>query len=362
VRITLLTPEPATAPSTADGPALVATDVEVPVGARLGDLREHLARITGHPGWTAPGTRLAVDHIAVDDEHPCGQPPLLAGARLRIGRGARPADDVAIDAHRHLAVVEGPDCGALRAVDGTLVVGRSAPGTSGTPALPRTPALTGVHRLALRDRSMSERHIELMLRRGEVAVRDAGSTNGTRLVRHGRARRFRWSRRSRALRRRWVRVRPGDHLHLGASVLEIRRALIDAGPPQPRPAPPTGPGLGSAALTWLAPAAGTAALAAATGNRILLVSVLIAPAAFGDDLPDQDRDRTEQATDLAGGPPVRRPARLRQVARSPSSDRARRPSGSHGRSRSGSSAPRARPRSSSGAVTASAKPGTGRAG
>jgi S-DNA-T family DNA segregation ATPase FtsK/SpoIIIE len=308
VRITLLTPEPATTPSTADGPALVATDVEVPVGARLGDLREHLARITGHPGWLAPGTRLAVDHIAVDDEHPCGQPPLLAGARLRIGRGARPADDVAIDAHRHLAVVEGPDCGALRAVDGTLVVGRSAPGTSGTPALPRTPALTGVHRLALRDRSMSERHIELMLRRGEVAVRDAGSTNGTRLVRHGRARRFRWSRRSRALRRRWVRVRPGDHLHLGASVLEIRRALIDAGPPQPRPAPPTGPRLGSAALTWLAPAAGTAALAAATGNRILLVSVLIAPAvALGQVVAE--RRREVRATSSApsdpqrGGPP-----------------------------------------------------------
>ncbi|HEX7806179.1 MAG TPA: hypothetical protein VF413_08445, partial [Cellulomonas sp.] len=82
MRITLLTPESATTTA-----ALVATDVEVPPDARLGDLREDFARITGHQGWTTPGARLAVDHVAVDDEHPCGQPPLLAGALLRIGRG-----------------------------------------------------------------------------------------------------------------------------------------------------------------------------------------------------------------------------------------------------------------------------------
>ena len=310
VRITLLTPEPATTPSSAP----VAIDVEVPVGVRLGDLREDLARITGHPGWNTPGARLAVDHVAVDDEHPCGQPPLLAGARLRIGRGARPADDVAIDAHRHLAVVEGPDCGALRAVDGTLVVGRSGPATPGTPGAParqRPPALPGARRLALRDRAMSERHVELVLRRGEVAVRDAGSTNGTRLVRRRRSRRSaRWNRRSRAVHRRWVRVRPGDRLHLGTSVLEIRRAVTEQGPAQPRTAPPAGPGpgLGSNALTWLAPAAGTVALAAATGNRILLVCMLIAPAvALGQVVAERRREARASSgahpDGQRGGPP-----------------------------------------------------------
>ena len=280
MRITLLTPGQAT---TTD--ALVATDVEVPSGARLGDLREDLARITGHRGWTTPGARLAVDHIAVDDEHPCGQPPLLAGARLRIGRGARPADDDAIDARRHLAVVEGPDCGALRAVEGSLVVGRSAATRSGTSARRtaalRPPARPGGRRLDLRDQSMSERHVELTLRRGEVAVRDVGSTNGTRLMRHHGSRRAApWDRRGRAVHRRWVRVRLGDRLHLGASVLEIRGPVTDAGPARPRPESPagSGSGSGSTALTWLAPAAGTVALAAATGNRVLLVCVLIAPA------------------------------------------------------------------------------------
>ena len=59
MRITLLTPESATTTA-----ALVATDVEVPPDARLGDLREDFARITGHQGWTTPGARLAVDHVA----------------------------------------------------------------------------------------------------------------------------------------------------------------------------------------------------------------------------------------------------------------------------------------------------------
>ncbi|PVU82135.1 hypothetical protein DDP54_02925 [Cellulomonas sp. WB94] len=229
MRITLLTPEQSATTS-----ALVATDVEVRPGARLGDLRADLARITGHRGWTTPGARLSVDHVAVDDEQPCGQPPLLAGARLRIGRGPRPADDDAIDARRHLAVVEGPDCGALRAVCGALVVGRWVPEP---PLVPRRSTLATAHErhLALRDLSMSERHVELTLRRGELAVRDVGSTNGTRLVRRSVSRRA--ARRvphGRAVHRRWVRVRPGDRLHLGASVVEIRGPVTEAGPALPR--------------------------------------------------------------------------------------------------------------------------------
>lgn len=276
MRITLLTPEPSTTPR-----AFVATDVEVAAGARLGDLRANLARITGHRGWAASGARLAVDDIAVDDEHPCGQPPLLAGARLRIGRGPRSPDDDALDARRHLAVVEGPDCGALLAVAGTLLVGRWAPEPPPGSRRSALGAAEDDRHLALRDPSMSERHVELTLRRGEVAVRDVGSMNGTRLVPRRVSRRSaRSGRRGRALHRRWVRARPGDRLLLGASVLEIRGPVPDAGPsegPTERPAPP-GLGLGATALTWLAPAAGTVALAAATGNRILLACVLIAPA------------------------------------------------------------------------------------
>lgn len=320
MRITLLTPGQF---ATAD--ALVATDVEVPPGARLGDLREDLARITGHRGWTAPGARLAVDHIAVDDEHPCGQPPLLAGARLRIGRGARPADDDAVDARRHLAVIEGPDCGALRAVDGSLVVGRSAAAMSGAPARRtatlRPPARPGGRRLDLRDQSMSERHVELTLRRGEVAVRDVGSTNGTRLMRHRGSRRAApWDRHGRAVHRRWVRVRLGDRLHLGASIIEIRGPVTDAGPAQPRPESPagSGSGFGSTALTWLAPAVGTVALAAATGNRVLLVCVLIAPAiALGQVAVERLRNPRAGSAAHPGGRGGRAPAPHATAAGSP---------------------------------------------
>ncbi|MGV8978052.1 MAG: FtsK/SpoIIIE domain-containing protein [Cellulomonas sp.] len=315
MRITLLTPGQST---TTD--ALVATDVEVVSGTRLGDLREDLARITGHLGWMTPGVRLAVDHIPVDDEHPCGQPPLLAGARLRIGRGTRPADDDAIDARRHLAVVEGPDCGSLRAVVGSLVVGRgpvaTSPAADRCTAAPRPPTPPGSRRLDLRDRSMSARHVELTLRRGEVAVRDAGSTNGTRLMRRRGARPpGPWHRHGRAIHHRWIRVRPGDRLHLGASTLEIRGPVTDGPPAQPPPntSVGSGPGVGSTALTWLAPAAGTVALAAATGNRVLLACVLIAPAiALGQAAVERRRKARAGGAALPdgrrGGAPDRRAA------------------------------------------------------
>lgn len=320
VRITLLTPDPSGSPRTG---GMLATDVEVTVGARLGDLRRELARLTGHPGWLEADRRLAVGHIPVDDEQPCGQPPLLAGSQLSIGRCARPADECAIDAHRHVAVVEGPDCGELRAVERTLAVGRHVPGTA------------ALDWLALRDPTMSVRHAELAMRRGEVVVRDTGSRNGTTLVRSGSPRSLRpprpagpnrvaptgehRGRRERAVRGRWVRVRPGDRLRLGASVLEVRGAAPDDGPAPAAPPRATGPGLGSTTLTWLVPAASSAALAVSTGNRILVVCMLLAPAAVLAQGVAQHR-RAAHATPASGrGDDVGRGDAAHGVPRAPRS-------------------------------------------
>ena len=104
-------------------------DLEVPAGGRLGDLRAPLAATSGWPELADPSIALAVDAVVVDDDQLTGQVPLLAGATLRVGRGTVPADRAALDAHWHVAVLSGPDCGALRGIGAPgsrdrVVVGR----------------------------------------------------------------------------------------------------------------------------------------------------------------------------------------------------------------------------------------------
>ncbi|MBB2922867.1 FtsK/SpoIIIE domain-containing protein [Cellulomonas cellasea] len=249
-----------------------ATEVDVPPGTRARDLRTGLGRLTGDPRWSAPGARLAAGPVAVDDEHPCGRYPLLAGAELRLSRGPTPPDVTALHARFHVAVLAGPDCGALAAVAPELVVGRAAGPAGGAS-------------LRVEDPALSRAHVRLLARRRHVLARDLRTSNGTLVARadrrgvprehlavgaDGGARRAR----VRPLGRRAVRLRTGDRLHVGTSVLEVR------GPLRPRDRPladADAPGAGPGAWLWLGPAVGSAALAVSTGNPVLLVGVLLGP-------------------------------------------------------------------------------------
>ncbi|WP_199824735.1 FtsK/SpoIIIE domain-containing protein [Cellulomonas timonensis] len=277
MRLTLHSPDPA------GHAGWHVLDVVIDEGARLGELRPHLARITGHAGW-AGSQRLAVGPQPVDDAHPCGSPPLVAGAVLRLGRGRLAADEAALRA-THLAVLSGPDCGQLLAVAHATIVGRrgsddcpdagSATRADGAPEDP--------WRHVLADPMLSARHVELRPHRRGARARDLGSANGTTLHRgrcRGRGRG--WPPvRTRRLRGRWVVLRPGDRMRAGASEFELRNAGGEGGgaPGAARrraEAPPAG-GAGGTARAWLAPTVGSVALAATTGHRVLLLCALLGP-------------------------------------------------------------------------------------
>ncbi|MFS0702426.1 FHA domain-containing protein, partial [Cellulomonas sp. 179-A 4D5 NHS] len=147
-----------------------ATEIDVPPGTRAQDVRTALSRLTGDPRWSAPGARLAAGSVAVDDAHPCGRYPFLAGAELRLSRGPTPRDEAALHARFHVAVVAGPDCGALAGVAPGLVVGRGA-----------GPA--GSAHLRVEDPALSREHLRLTARSGHLLVRDLRTSNGTLVTR-----------------------------------------------------------------------------------------------------------------------------------------------------------------------------------
>ncbi|MBN0040933.1 hypothetical protein JN535_12230 [Cellulosimicrobium cellulans] len=101
-----------------------ATDVLLPAGARLGDVRAGLAELVCRPELRTAA--LLVDGVPVDDDQRCGTRPLLPGATVAVapadGRpvagAARP--DAVLAAPLHVAVLAGGDAGRLVAVpDGT---------------------------------------------------------------------------------------------------------------------------------------------------------------------------------------------------------------------------------------------------
>lgn len=249
-----------------------ATEIDVPPGTRAQDVRAALSRLTGDPRWSTPGARLAAGSVAVDDAHPCGRYPFLAGAELRLSRGPTPPDEAALHARFHVAVVAGPDCGALAGVAPGLVVGRGA-----------GPA--GSAHLRVEDPALSREHLRLTARSGHLLVRDLRTSNGTLVTRadrrgvprepstggvHPRPRRTR----PRRLRGRATRLRTGDRLHVGSTVLEVR------GPRRRRDravSAADGAGAGPGAWLWLGPAVGSAALAVSTGHPVLLVGALLGP-------------------------------------------------------------------------------------
>lgn len=97
-----------------------ATDVLLPAGARLGDLRAGLAELVCRPELRTAA--LLVDGVPVDDDQRCGTRPLLPGATVAVEpAGGRPAaaaarPDAALAAPLHVAVLAGGDAGRLVAV------------------------------------------------------------------------------------------------------------------------------------------------------------------------------------------------------------------------------------------------------
>lgn len=207
-------------PDPARGPGLHRTDVEAEPGTALSDLRPVLSRVTGYAGWVGVGVRLAVADVPLDEHHAVGQPPLVAGCVLRVGTGPRPAEEVAALAPWHVAVVEGPGCGDVLAVPDGIVT------TVGSTFQVR--------------------------RRGQrVRVRTRGHA-------------------------RWRPWRPGTPRPLGANTVVLRRARADD---EPAARVTDEPGLLGRPTAWLTPAVGSAALAVALHQPVLLLAGLAAPLA-----------------------------------------------------------------------------------
>lgn len=222
-------------------------DIEVDPGATLAECRAALDALLG----PSAGAELSVQGLVLEPEQVAGLPPWVPGSHLDVGPAAPPWPGVDAGALAgapwHVAVVAGPDAGAVAAPgpDGQLTLGRG-PGTSTADGT----------RLALRDPAVSREHAVLRAGRGGIVVRDLGSANRT------------WRRRARrrrgvgaALRRtlRWWpgagrapwrrvrgrgRLRVGDRLRLGGTELAVRDDVGAA----------VGGGVGGAAGGWPAAA------------------------------------------------------------------------------------------------------------
>ncbi|MGV8967646.1 MAG: FtsK/SpoIIIE domain-containing protein [Cellulomonas sp.] len=250
-------------------PGMPDVDLDVPDDARLGDLRPYLAAVTDRAELADDSVALAVDETVLDADQLTGQVPLLAGAILRVGAGPVDRDRAALRAAWHVAVVAGPDCGALFALEATIVVGRAGD-------------------LAIDDVGMSRRHVELTVGRSGPRARDLGSSNGTERS----TVRSRHRGHADAGRRlgplplpiplpllRGVRLRDGDRLTLGATVLELRRGGSAAWnrAPSSGSARSLRTSTGGSRGLWLGPAIGSLVLALSTGNRLLLALALVGP-------------------------------------------------------------------------------------
>jgi len=171
-------------------------DVEVFEGSTLAQLRPHLAEATGRPELgSAP---LTIEGIPLEPTQVCGHEPLLAGAIVHLGPSEADVARAATRAPWHVAVVDGPDAGHLRAPgpDGSVLVrGATSAGDPSRGSAARAP---GAAVLAVRDPALAD-----------VEVRVRASRRSTRI---------RW----RAGHRRWRVWRPGRDLALGASRLELR--------------------------------------------------------------------------------------------------------------------------------------------
>lgn len=238
-------------------------EVDCPAGTTLGALWPHL-----RAPWNDPAllTSARVGCTPLEADTLVGRWPLLAGAVLQVGPGQPPAPAPGTP---DLVVVAGPAAGLrLPLRPGRQLVGRQAD-------------------LRVPDPRLSRVHLEVETGSGSVRVRDAGSTNGSRVGQH-------------PLTGRPVPVRAGQHLVAGHSLLEIRvpvpppppageqgriaitpaarqlpapaRARLQV-PPRPRPAPTARFPL----IAVLVPLLAAGVLAAVLGSPLFLLFGLLSP-------------------------------------------------------------------------------------
>ncbi|WP_062516067.1 FtsK/SpoIIIE domain-containing protein [Demequina gelatinilytica] len=211
-----------------------AGDVEVDPGTPLAEV----LRIARAPAAVWCGGTL------LDPGHRAGVAPLVQGALLR----SAPGPPTVPPTGPHLAVVAGPDAGALLEVaHGAAEVGREGA-------------------LALADPRLSRRHLSLD---ATGRARDLGSRNGTFLVRGARRRR---------VGRIGRRLRAGDLVLAGDTALRWVEPGHDADKtPRPHPA---GARQAPMLVGLLGGAAGALALAVATGRWEIAAIALAAPLAL----------------------------------------------------------------------------------
>ena len=162
-----------------------AIDLEVRSGTPVG---EALAEFGRGGAWC--GTTV------LNEDHPAGRWPLVAGARL----SAHPRPAYRADVGLHLAAIAGPDAGAIIPINGSVIIG------------------AGTALNAIRDAAMDAAHASMSASSpATVRVRDLGTVNGTGV----------WALRRGTLvwrgRRRSATVRIGDVIAAGHSLLELRR-------------------------------------------------------------------------------------------------------------------------------------------
>ncbi|MGN8245682.1 FtsK/SpoIIIE domain-containing protein [Cellulomonas soli] len=288
-------------PDLARGPGLHPTDVDVDEGIALPALLAHLARLTGWAGW--PRTSVAVGPTTLTTGHATGHYPLVAGCTLRPGPTEHDElGGAAAGASRaawHLAVVSGPDCGALHGLEPGAAPLRVGAGRDRVDASASSGTGEGTDphvEVRVRDPRWGDLVVQVRttVRRGRTRfhVRLSGRTPDgpgvARLVRDPRLHRGRGRARRPvraphlALHHPWRRWRPTETLQVGTTRLALRPAPDATAPDVLATAGADGVRRGGAgrteALGMLAPAIGSIALAAALRQPLLLLTALVGPA------------------------------------------------------------------------------------
>jgi S-DNA-T family DNA segregation ATPase FtsK/SpoIIIE len=148
--------------------------------------------LAAHAAGMVPASRLAVDGRLLEDLEPFGGSSLRDGAVVSVTR-RQPSP--CSPGYLQLRVIGGPDAGHSHQLPpGDTTLGRGV--SSG---------------VALADPDLSRRHLALSVSADGVAVRDTGSTNGSRLD-------------GVALGSTAVAMLPGMRLHAGSSTLELALA------------------------------------------------------------------------------------------------------------------------------------------
>jgi len=193
--------------------------------------------------------------VALDQRHEAGKSPLVAHARLTAVRGpdARPRPGI------HLAVVGGPDAGAVATLEDGLVIGR-APDAG----------------LRLRDATVSASHARIDAGR----LRELGSRNGVLVD----GKRLRWRR----------RLSPGDVVRIGEATIVVADPGAEREPESPRR---QGLGIASSGIAALS----MGAFAIATGHwPLALVAIAIPVTTLAAHVARRPRENVGPALDVTG--------------------------------------------------------------